>query len=147
MDSSQNNKKIYLGNLPFSMGQDDLAQLVAQYGTVVNVTLIMDKMSGRSKGFGFAEFESEEQAQAAIAALNEMEVDGRKLMVKIALPPKPREERGGFGGGGYRGGNGGGRSFGGGFGGGQGGGYRGSNDRGGFGGGRSNDRGSFGGGR
>ncbi len=108
-------KKLYVGNLDYSVTSADLQQLFAQNGTVESADVIMDKMSGRSKGFGFVEMASDEEAQAAIAALNGKDYSGRALTVNEA---KPRPEggrgggRGGFGGG--RGGSGGGR---GGFGG------------------------------
>lgn len=91
----QNNKKVYIGNLPFSMTQDDIANLVAEFGETTSVTLITDKMSGRSKGFGFVEFAEEASANAAIEALNNREIDGRALVVNIARPQAPREN-GGF---------------------------------------------------
>jgi len=116
--SDINQKKVYFGNLPFSVSQDDLAQLVADFGPTTEVTLITDKMTGRSKGFGFVEFETEEVAQAAIEALNNQEVDGREIFVKVARPKQPRDDR--FGGGRRDfGGGGGGRDFGGGGGGGN----------------------------
>ncbi len=101
----QNNKKVYIGNLPFSMTQDDIANLVAEFGETTSVTLITDKMSGRSKGFGFVEFAEESAANAAIEALNNREIDGRALVVNIARPQAPRESGGfrpqrSFGGGG-----------------------------------------------
>jgi RNA recognition motif-containing protein len=104
-------KKLYVGNLGYDVNDADLSQLFAQYGTVGSANVIMDKMTGRSKGFGFVEMSSDQEAQAAIAALNGKEHDGRALTVNEA---KPREERpgggsrGGYGGG--RGGGGGGRS-------------------------------------
>lgn len=135
MDSTQvNNKKIYVGNLPFSATQQDLENLVAEYGETVSVQLIIDRMSGRSKGFGFVEFTTEESANAAVEGLNGHEIDGRPLMVKIARPQEPRDNRGGGGfGGGSRGGFGGNRGGGGGYGG----------SRGGSGGGYGSSRGGF----
>ncbi len=140
-----NNNKLYVGNLPYRMGEEDLRQLFSQYGEITQVTLIVDKMSGRSKGFGFVEFTNEADATAAAEAVNGQEFDGRGLVVNVARPQAPREDRrggGGFGGG-SRGGFGGGR-------GGAGGGYSsnrgGSSSRGGYGGGRGGDRGSYGGG-
>jgi len=102
-------KKLYVGNLGYGVTGGDLEQLFAAHGTVESAQVIMDRDSGRSKGFGFVEMSSAGEAQAAIAALNGKEVDGRALTVNEA---KPREGggggRGGHGGGGGRGGYGGG---------------------------------------
>ncbi len=100
-------KKLYVGNLAYTMTASDLQNLFEQHGTVQSAEVISDRATGRSKGFGFVEMDTEEQAQAAIAALNEQDVNGRKLTVNEA---RPREERsgGGFGGGRGRGGYGGG---------------------------------------
>ena len=109
-------KKLYVGNLTYNMGDGDLEQLFAPHGTVQSAQVIMDRDTGRSKGFGFVEMGSDQEAQAAIAALNGKEVDGRALTVNEARPkPEGGGGRGGFGGG--RGGSGGGR---GGYGGGGG---------------------------
>ncbi len=128
--------KLYVGNLSYSTTSSDLEQLFAQHGTVSSAEVISDRETGRSKGFGFVQMGSDDEAQAAIAALNGQEHDGRPLTVNEA---KPREDRprggggGGYGGGGGgRGGGGGGR---GGFGGGGGGGGRGGGGGGGYGGG------------
>jgi|SRR5690349_11269722 RNA recognition motif-containing protein len=125
---------IYVGNLSWSMTDDDLSNLFSQYGTVSSAKILKEKNTGRSKGFGFVEMEDEEAAKTAIATLNESEVQGRKLIVNES---QPRPEGSGYkksGGGGY----GGGRS-GGGYGGGRsgGGGYGGGRSSGGYGGGRS----------
>jgi RNA recognition motif-containing protein len=126
-------KNIYVGNLPYDTTGDDLVQLFQTYGTVTSGQVIIDKFSGRSRGFGFVEMANDEEAQAAIDALNGTPYGGRPLTVNEA---RPREERGGSGGGGggsrggyggaggggYGGGSGGGR---GGYGGGRGGGYEG----------------------
>ena len=100
-------KKLYVGNLAYSVTDSTLEQLFGQHGTVQSAQVIMDRDTGRSKGFGFVEIGSDAEAQAAIQALNGKEVDGRSLTVNEA---KPREDRGGgrggFGGG--RGGSGGG---------------------------------------
>ena len=117
-------KKLYVGNLSYQVDSSELEQLFGQHGTVVSAQIINDRDTGRSKGFGFVEMGSDEEAQAAIAALNGQEHGGRALTVNEA---RPREERGGGGGGGrggFGGGGGGGRSggFGGGGGGGRGGG-------------------------
>jgi len=131
-------KKLYVGNLSYQVDSSELEQLFGQHGTVVSAQIINDRDTGRSKGFGFVEMGSDEEAQAAIAALNGQEHGGRALTVNEA---RPREERGGGGGGGrggFGGGGGGGRS--GGFGGGGGGG------RGGYGGGGGGGRSERGGG-
>jgi RNA recognition motif-containing protein len=116
--------KIYVGNLSYNATGSDLEQLFASHGTVKSAQIISDRDTGRSKGFGFVEMESDEQAQAAINALNGQEMDGRALTVNEA---KPREERSGGGGGGRgpRGGGFGDRGGRGGGGGGGGGGGRG----------------------
>jgi RNA recognition motif-containing protein len=106
--------KLYVGNLAYSMTDTDLQNLFEQYGAVQSAQVIMDRDTGRSKGFGFVEMGTTEEGQAAIQALNDQEVNGRKLTVNEA---RPREERGGGGGGRGRGGFGGGGG-GGGFGGG-----------------------------
>lgn len=109
---------IYVGNLSWSMTDDDLSGLFSQYGTVTSAKILKEKNTGRSKGFGFVEMEDDEAAKTAIATLNESEVQGRKLIVNES---QPRPEGGGYkksGGGGY--GGGGGRSSGGGYGGGGG---------------------------
>jgi len=98
-------KKLYVGNLPYSTQDADLEQLFGQHGTVESAQIIMDRMSGRSKGFGFVEMSTDEEAQGAIAALNGQDFGGRALTVNEA---KPREDRGddGRGRGGYGGGGG-----------------------------------------
>ena len=116
-------KKLYVGNLTYQVDSSQLEQLFSQFGTVQSAQVIQDRDTGRSKGFGFVEMDSEAEAQAAIDGLHDREHDGRRLTVNEA---KPREDRGGGGGGGYGGGGGGrGRSGGGGSGGygGGGGGY------------------------
>jgi len=89
------NKKLFVGNLPWGLTNDSLRELFASVGEVVEAMVITDRMSGRSKGFGFVTFATEEAAQAAIAQLNEKEIEGRKIIVNVA---RPREERrdGGF---------------------------------------------------
>jgi RNA recognition motif-containing protein len=115
-------KKLFVGNLSYSMDNSTLENLFQAHGTVESATVITDRSTGQSKGFGFVEMASSEEAQAAIGALNGVEHGGRALNVSEA---KPREDRGGGGGfGGGRGGGGGG-GFGGGRGGGGGGGGRG----------------------
>ncbi len=112
--------KLFVGNLSFNTTENDLQDAFAAHGTVLEANLMMDRMTGRPRGFGFITMSTPDEAQKAIAALNGKEVDGRALTVNVA---KPREERtGGGGGGGYGGGGGGGgrREGGGGGGGGRG---------------------------
>ena len=85
--------KLYVGNLSYNVTQDQLTQMFSQAGTVVEAILIMDRMTGRSKGFGFVTMSSEAEAQNAIQTLNETEYDGRKLTVNEAKPQAPREDR------------------------------------------------------
>lgn len=115
-------KKLYVGNLSYGVTNSDLEEMFAAHGSVQSAQVIVDRDTGRSKGFGFVEMESDQEARAAISALNGKEMDGRTLTVNEA---RPREERGGGGGGrgGYGGGGGGGRGGYGGGGGGRGGGY------------------------
>jgi len=120
MSQEVNPRKMFVGNLSWNLTSDDLRQLFAEFGTVEDAVVLTDKFSGRSKGFGFVTMSTEEEAQAAIAGLNEKEVDGRQIVVNVAQPPRPREDRRG----GFNDRRGGGSS----------GGYnsRGSNDRGGY---------------
>ena len=140
---------IYVGNLSWSMTDDDLSNLFSQYGSVTSAKILKEKNTGRSKGFGFVEMEDDEAAKTAIATLNESEVQGRKLIVNESQPRPEGSGGGGYkksGGGGYGGGGGrsggggygggGGRSSGGGYGSGGGGGYKKSGGSG-YGGGRS----------
>lgn len=108
--------KLYVGNLSYNVTSSDLEQLCAQHGTVQSAEVIQDRDTGRSKGFGFVQMGSDNEAQAAIAALNGQQQDGRALTVNEAKPREERPRSGG--GGGYGGGGGGGR---GGYGGGGGG--------------------------
>jgi RNA recognition motif-containing protein len=103
-------KKLYVGNLPYSVGDAELQQMFEPHGSVQSAQVIMDRDTGRSKGFGFVEMGSDQEAQAAIAALNGKEIDGRALTVNEARPKTDGGGgRGGFGGGGGgRGGYGGG---------------------------------------
>ena len=103
------NSKLFVGNLSFETTENDLQDTFAAHGTVVEANLMMDRVSGRSRGFGFVTMSTPEEAQAAISALNGKSIGGRALTVNVA---KPREERTGGGGGGrgYGGGGGGGRS-------------------------------------
>jgi RNA recognition motif-containing protein len=113
-------KNIYVGNLPYSTTQGDLEQLFGQHGAVQRASVIIDRETGRSKGFGFVEMPNDAEGDAAIAALNGYDMGGRKLRVNEAQP----REQGAGGGGGFGGGGGGGGRRGGGGGGGGGGGYR-----------------------
>ena len=106
-------KKLYVGNLAYSVTSESLEQMFLEFGTVVSAQVIQDRDTGRSKGFGFVEMTTDAEAAAAIAATNGMDVDGRALTVNEARPQAPRVGGGGFGGG-DRGG-----SRGGGFGGGD----------------------------
>ena len=88
------NKKLYVGNLSYDVTGEKLEELFGQFGTVESAEVISDRYSGRSKGFGFVEMSTEEEAQAAIAGLDGKEHEGRALKVNEARPPRPREERG-----------------------------------------------------
>lgn len=110
------NNKLYVGNLAYSVRDNDLEQAFSEFGQVVSAKVMMERDTGRSKGFGFVEMSSEAEAQAAINGLNEQQLGGRNLMVNVARPREERPAGGGFGGG-FRGGREGG------FGGGNGGGY------------------------
>jgi RNA recognition motif-containing protein len=140
--------KLYVGNLSYNIRDDDLHQAFAQYGTVSSAKVMMDRDTGRSKGFGFVEMGSDPEAQAAINGMNGQALDGRAIVVNEARPREERPggygNRGGYGGGGYGGG---GRSGGGGYGGGGGGGGYGGGGGGYGGGGRSGGGGYGGGGR
>ncbi|MEG2046597.1 MAG: RNA-binding protein [Comamonas sp.] len=121
------NNKLYVGNLSYSIRDNDLEQQFAGFGNVTSAKVMMDRDTGRSKGFGFVEMASEAEAQAAIEGLHEQSWDGRNMIVNIARPREERPAGGGFRGNG--GGFGGGRGNGGGYGGGNGGGYGGGRDR------------------
>ncbi len=112
-------KRLYVGNLAYSVTNESLEQLFAEFGTVVSAQVIQDRDTGRSKGFGFVEMQDDNAGQKAISALNDKEHDGRPLTVNEA---KPREGGGGGGGGGRGYGGGGGGGSRGGYGGGGGGG-------------------------
>jgi hypothetical protein len=138
--------KLYVGNLAYSVRDDSLQEAFSQFGSVTSAKVMMDRDTGRSKGFGFVEMGSDSEAQAAINGMNGQSLEGRAIVVNEA---RPREDRpGGFGGGGGYGGGGGGRSGGGGgYGGSGGGGYGGGGGGyGGGGGGRSGGGGGYGGG-
>lgn len=104
-------KKLFVGGLPWATTSDDLKDLFAQFGTVASANVITDKMTGRSRGFGFVEFDNEAEADAAIAGLDTKDYNGRSLVVKEARPLEDRPKRsfggsgGGHRGGGYGGGN------------------------------------------
>lgn len=144
--------KLYVGNLPYSFRDEDLQQAFAAHGSVSSAKVMMERDTGRSKGFGFVEMGSDAEAQTAIEAMNGQQFGGRGLVVNEARPMEPRPPRtggfggggGGFGGGGGRSGGGGGGGYGGGGGGDRsgGGGYGGGGGRSGGGGG-----GGYGGGR
>jgi cold-inducible RNA-binding protein len=114
--------KLFVGSLPYSMTDDDLAELFKEFGEVASAKVIFDRETNRSKGFGFVEFNDDAAAKAAIDALNNKEVQGRTIVVNEARPQedRPRRDFGGGGGGGFRDN----RSSGGGYGGGGGGGGR-----------------------
>jgi len=144
--------KLYVGNLPYSFRDDDLQQAFSQHGTVTSAKVMMERDTGRSKGFGFVEMGDDAQAQTAINAMNGQQIGGRGLVVNEARPMEARPPR--SGGGGFGGGAGGGGRSGGGYGGGgSGGGYGGGGSGGGggygggAGGGRSGSGGGYGGGR
>ncbi|AZZ37902.1 RNA-binding protein [Bdellovibrio sp. qaytius] len=145
-------KKIYVGNLAFSVTDDELQQAFASFGTITSARVVMDKMSGRSKGFGFVEIEDDASADTAIQKMDGQTIGGRAVRVSEAKPQEPRTGggggRGGFGGGGGGRSGGGGGYGGGGRSGGGGGGYGGGGRSGGGGGGRGGgDRGGgYGGG-
>jgi RNA recognition motif. (a.k.a. RRM, RBD, or RNP domain) len=133
------NNKLYVGNLAYSVRDDDLMQRFSAFGGVQSAKVMMDRDTGRSKGFGFVEMSSDAEAQAAIEALHGQDLEGRALTVNIAKPMEARGPRS-FGGGG----GGGGRSGGGGYGGGGGGyGGGGGGGRGGYGGGGGGSRGGY----
>lgn len=92
-------KKLYVGGISYSTPESGLRDAFAQVGEVLSATIIMDKMTGRSKGFGFVEMANDADADAAIEKWNGQELDGRKLTVNEARPMEPRAPRGNFGGG------------------------------------------------
>ena len=118
---------IFIAGLSYNMSEAELGELFAEYGEVVSVKIIMDRETGRSKGYGFVEMAEDEAGDKAIAALNEVEIDGKTLSVSVARPKSDAPRRSynsNNGGGGYRGGN-------------RGGGYGGGRGDGGYGGGRN----------
>ncbi|MEX2055108.1 MAG: RNA-binding protein [Candidatus Andersenbacteria bacterium] len=102
-------KRLYVGGLPYSSSEDQIREAFAQAGTVESVSIVTDKMSGRSRGFGFVEMSTDEEAQKAIEMWHDKEFDGRTLTVNEARPLSERPPRRDGGGGGGYGGNGGGR--------------------------------------
>lgn len=111
--------KLYVGNLPYTVRDGDLQQAFSAYGNVTSAKVMMERDSGRSKGFGFVEMSSDSEAQAAIEGLHDQPMAGRNLVVNEARPMEPRPPRtGGFGGGGGYGGGGRREGGGGGYGGG-----------------------------
>ncbi len=146
--------KLYVGNLPYTVRDEDLQQSFGQFGSVTSAKVMMERDTGRSKGFGFVEMGSDAEAQAAINGMNGQPLGGRSVVVNEARPMEARPPRsggfGGGGGGGYGGGgggrSGGGGGYGGGGSGGGGGGYGGGGDRsggGGYGGGGGGGRGGY----
>jgi cold-inducible RNA-binding protein len=101
-------KKLYVGNLSYNVTNSSLEELFSQFGRVQSAEVVMDRDTGRSKGFGFVEMADDNAANEAISGLNEKEHDGRPLTVNEARPREPRGGGGGYGGGGGRGGRGGG---------------------------------------
>ena len=93
------NNKLYAGGLPYEVNDDRLQEIFSPHGTVESAKVIIDRSTGRSKGFGFVEMSSEDEAQSAITALNGTNVDGRSLTVNVAKPQEKRNDRGsgGFG--------------------------------------------------
>ena len=132
--------KLYVGNLPYTVRDEDLQQSFGEFGSITSAKVMMERDTGRSKGFGFVEMGNDAEAQAAIAGMNGQSLGGRAITVNEARPMEARPPRtggfgGGGGGGGYGGGGGGDRSGGGGYGGGGGGGRSGGGGGGGYGGG------------
>lgn len=101
--------KLFVGGLPYSINSQGLEEMFAAFGQVQSAQVITDKFTNQSKGFGFVEMAGDEEAQAAIKALNDSEVDGRRINVSVARPREERPQGGGFGGGNRGGGYGGGR--------------------------------------
>ena len=138
-------KKLYVGNLSYSIRDNDLEQAFGEFGAVTSAKVMMERETGRSKGFGFVEMGTDAEALAAIEGLNGHSLDGRALTVNEARPMEPRPAGGGFGGGRSGGGGGGGDGGGGGGGGygGGGGGRSGGGGGGGYGGGGGGGRGGY----
>lgn len=92
--ADENSNKLYVGNLPFTATQEQLGEMFGEFGEITDLILIKDKFTGRSKGFGFVTFNSQESAAKAIEAMNGKDVEGRALVVNVARPMRPREDRG-----------------------------------------------------
>ncbi len=88
--------KLFVGGLPYSVTSDELKDIFAPFGAILSATVVNDKFTGRSRGFGFVEMDSDEEAQKAIQNLNESEVSGRKIVVSVAKPREERPSQGGF---------------------------------------------------
>jgi len=86
-------KKLFIGNIPYTATEDQMGDLFSEVGTVASVAIIKDRDSGRSKGFGFVEYEEDSEADKAIEKFNGHEMDGRSLIVNEARPPRPRNDR------------------------------------------------------
>ncbi|MBU0576693.1 RNA-binding protein [Patescibacteria group bacterium] len=95
--------KLFVGNLPWSMTEEGISEIFSKYGEIVDVHLVTDQQSGRSRGIAFVRYGTAEEAANAIKGENETEIEGRALRVNVARPRQPRENRGGSGG--YRGGS------------------------------------------
>lgn len=91
----QQSQKLYVGSLPYKTTEDELYQIFSQFGAVVSVKVVTDRVTGQSKGFGFVEMEKGDEAQKAIESVNGSELGGRTLVVSVARPPQEREPRGG----------------------------------------------------
>lgn len=97
MDNKSDNKKLYVGNLPWSVNNDSLREMFSQFGEVVDAVVITDRQNqGRSKGFGFVTFPTEESAKQAVEQMNEQEIEGRKIIVNVARPKEESRNGGGF---------------------------------------------------
>lgn len=88
--------KLYVGNLPWAVNNDSLREMFAAYGEITDAVVITDRMSGRSKGFGFVTFANPEDAEKAIAEMHGKEIEGRKIVVNVARPREERSNSGGF---------------------------------------------------
>ena len=98
MNQNQN-QKLYVGSLPYKTTEEELYQIFGQYGEIVSVKIVTDRVTGQSKGFGFVEMVKADDAQKAIQGINGSELGGRTLVVSVARPPQEREQRTGGGGG------------------------------------------------
>lgn len=105
MANNNDNNRLYVGNLPFKTTDDDLAKAFSPFGTVGRASVVTDRETGRSRGFGFVEMGTPEEAQAAIKGLDGQAMDGRNLQVNVARPREERGPRAGRGGGGGGGGD------------------------------------------